>query len=105
MRERERIILVDSEHPDWRAAIARSPGYACYLTAASLASPRFVEQLAYARELGKPVLVCVAPGTPLPAGLFRGIATCLVVEVPNEEACANAILLFMRQHLKEAPDA
>jgi hypothetical protein len=51
---------------DWRRRLRATHTFACLVTSAWHQDPHCQRQLAYARQLGKPIVFLVQEGTPLP---------------------------------------
>jgi hypothetical protein len=58
---------------DWEAGLRSSHLFCCVVTPAYLRSPELWEQVALARQLGKPFRVILKHGTTIPEGFFTGV--------------------------------
>lgn len=58
--------------PAWEEGLRQSAVFLCIVTKHYLRSPECWEQVALARQLGKPCRVVVKKGAPIPRGFFDG---------------------------------
>lgn len=100
-----RITLIDAHTQDWQCRITQSRVFACYVSRRALACPLLWEQLAYVKQLGKPVLAFLEAGVTVPEGLFAGIVECEVHTVTSPAAMAAITMAYLNAHMEEDPDA
>lgn len=59
-------IDMQTHGPDWKQHVRRTTIFAVHVTPAFSRNRRAQRQLAYARQLGKPIVFFVQAGTPVP---------------------------------------
>lgn len=97
-----RVVLGDEHSDDWQRDIERARVFFVLLTPRWLNEPRLHVHLEYAKRLGKPVRVAVIEGTPVPAGLFAGIADLELHDCASPaEASAYVIAVVEDTHAAE----
>jgi hypothetical protein len=105
MKQQPRVLLLDSETKDFKAAIDQSPLYCCFVSHKTIDNAMLRAQLYYAAACGKPIRVFVLVGTPIPAGMFAPLPDCEVFIVENPAQMADITVRLIREMRQEKNDA